>query len=95
MLRVENIVKDIENNLIDGSGSIKSLVYNQGNGSAFEIHTTVEAINFLYKTNGIKVIETSVPYEMFWGYASTREIVDSIMETVFTIGRLGEDQFNN
>ena len=94
MLRVENVIKDIEDNLLDGSDLIESLVYNQGNNSTFEIHA-VETINFLYKTNGIKVIETSVPYEMFWKPVTTKEVVASVMETVFTVGRLGEEQFND
>lgn len=95
MLRVENVIKDIEDNLLDGSDLIESLVYNQGNNSTFEIHATVETINFLYKTNGIKVIETSVPYEMFWKPATIKEVVSSVMETVLTVGRLGEEQFND
>lgn len=95
MLRVENVVKDIENNLLDGTGFIESLVYDQGNNSTFEIHAKLGTIDFLYKANGIEVIKTSLPYEMFWEFATTRKIINSIMETVFTVGRLGEDQFNN
>lgn len=94
MLKIENIIKDIENNLVFGSGYINTLTYNLGDKSCLRIIAEKETIDFKYITNGIEVIKTSVPYEMFWETAIETEVIFSVMETVFRVGELGKEQFN-
>ena len=94
MLKIENIIKDIENDLIFGSGYINTFTYDLGNKSCLRIVAKEETIDFKYITNGIEVIKTSVPFEMFWETAIETEVIFSVIETVFRVGELGKEQFN-
>lgn len=95
MLKTKYIIKDIENNLIFGSGFIHTLTYNLGDKSYLRIITEEETIDFKYLANGtIEVIKISVPYEMFWESSMATEVITSVIKTTLKVGELGRKQFN-
>lgn len=91
MLRAENIIKDIEDNLLDGSDLIESLVYDQEDNNSFAVYAQIEAIDFVYKINGFVIIRTSIPYEMFWEPSIAKEIMTSVINDIITVGKLGKE----
>lgn len=95
MLKTKYIIKDIENNLIFGSGFIHTLTYNLGDKSYLRIITEEETIDFKYLANGtIEVIKISVPYEMFWESSMATEVITSVIKTTLKVGELERKQFN-
>jgi len=95
MLKTKYIIKDIENNLIFGSGLIHTLTYDLGDKSYFQVTVEKETIDFKYLTNEtIEVIKISIPYEMFWETETETKILTSVIKTISEIGELGRTQFN-
>lgn len=95
MLKTKYIIKDIENNLIFGSGFIHTLTYDLGDKSYLRIIAEKETIDFKYLTDEtIEVIKISIPYEMFWETETEIEILTSVIKTISKVGELGRIQFN-
>lgn len=93
MLKVKYIIKDIENNILFGDGSITTLVYNLADRNKLRINAETETINFQYLIDDIEIIKISVPYEMFWESSTTTEVITSIIKTISKVGELGRKQF--
>lgn len=94
MLKTKYIIKDIENNILYGNGSITTLVYNLADRSILRINAKEEVIDFQYLMDSIEIIKVSIPYEMFWGSSTTTEVVTSVIETISKVGELGRKQFS-
>lgn len=94
MLKTEYIIKDIENNLLFGNGSITSLVYNLADRSILRINAKEEIIDFQYLIDSIEIIKVSIPYEMFWEPSTTTKVITSVIETISKVGELGRKQFS-
>lgn len=95
MLKTKYIIKDIENDLIFGSGFIHTLTYDLGDKSYFRIIAEEETIDFKYLANEtIEVIKISVPYEMFWESSVATEVITSVIKTISKVGELGRTQFS-
>ncbi len=95
MLKAKYIIKDIENNLIFGSGFVHTLTYDLGDKTYFRVTAEEETIDFKYLTNEtIEVIKISIPYEMFWETETEVEILTSVIKTISKVGELGREQFS-
>ena len=93
MLKVKYIIKDIENNILFGNGSITTLVYNLADRCCLRISTVTETIDFQYLIDDIEIIKISVPYEMFWESSTATEVITSVIKTTSKVGELGREQF--
>lgn len=94
MFKTEYIIKDIENNILFGNGSITTLVYNLAYKTILRINAKEETIDFQYLIDGIEIIKISIPYEMFWESSITTEVITSVIETISKVGELGRKQFS-
>ena len=95
MLKVKYIIKDIENEILFGSGFIHTLTYDLGDKSYLRIIAEEETIDFKYLADEtIEVIKISVPYEMFWESSVATEVITSVIKTIFKVGELGRTQFS-
>ena len=92
MINYDRIYKDIENNLIYGTGFVYMLTYADTRPFCYyKITASEETLDFSYETNGNEVIKTSIPYEIFWEPNDVKEIVTDVMKTIIKIGRKGNE----
>lgn len=92
MINYDRIYKDIEDNLIYGTGFVYMLTYADTLPFCYyKITASEETLDFSYEANGYEVIKTSIPYEIFWEPNDVKEIVTDVMKTIIKIGRKGNE----
>ena len=93
MVNYDRLYKDIEDNLIYGSGFVEMLTYADTLPFCYyKVKASEETLDFTYEANGYEVIKTSIPYEMFWEPEDVKEMLPTIMEPIIEIGRKAGEQ---
>ena len=92
MINYDRIYKDIEDNLIYGTGFVHMLTYADTLPFCYyKITASEETLDFSYEANGYETIKVSIPYEIFWEPNDIKEIVADVMEMIIKIGRKGNE----